>query len=137
MMIDFRNAFNAQQLLFETQHGVMISRVDNLILPFQVGILEKEQGVRQRLRFNVRVASRETGRVGENLQKTFDYRLIIETLDIISKARHVPLLEEIAEEVAGVVLCHPLSLGMWIRIEKLDLLSNCESFGIERVFIQH
>jgi dihydroneopterin aldolase len=131
-----RYPLNAHALLFEVQPDVMISRVDGLILPFQVGILEKEQGMRQRLRFHVRVASRETGRVGDQLQKTFDYRLIIETLEILSRARHVPLLEEIAEEVAGVVLSHPLGLGLWMRIEKLDLLTNCDSFGIERVFIK-
>ncbi len=127
----------AEELLFQVHHGVMVSRVDNFILPFQVGILPKEIGMTQRLRFNVRVASKEMGRVGENLQLSFDYRLIVETLEILSKAKHVPLLEEIAEELAGVVLSHPLGLGLWVRIEKLDLLPNAESIGIERVFIRH
>jgi dihydroneopterin aldolase len=127
----------AEELLFQVHHGVMLSRVKNFILPFQVGILPKEVGITQRLRFNVRVASKEMGRVGENLQLSFDYRLIVETLEILSKAKHVPLLEEIAEELAGVVLSHPLGLGLWVRIEKLDLLPNAESLGIERVFLKH
>jgi dihydroneopterin aldolase len=127
----------AEELLFKVHHGVMISRLSDFILPFRVGILPKEQGVTQRLRFNVRVASKEMGRVGENLQQSFDYRLIVETLEILSKSKHVPLLEEIAEELASVVLSHPLGLGLWVRIEKLDLLTNAESVGIERVFVKH
>ena len=127
----------AEDLLFRVNHGVMLSRLDQLILPFQVGILPKEQGLSQRLRFNVRVASKEMGRVGENLQLSFDYRMIVETLEILSKSRHILLLEEIAEELAGVVLSHPLGLGLWVRIEKLDLLPHAESIGIERVFMKY
>jgi (5-formylfuran-3-yl)methyl phosphate synthase len=127
---------NAQELLFTPQQGVMLARVDGLVLPFQVGILPQEIGITQRVRFHVRVASKETGRVGKNLEKSFDYRLILDTLEILSKDRHVPLLEEIAEELATVIMAHPLALGIWVRIEKLDLLPHCESFGIERVFLK-
>ncbi|MCX5920484.1 MAG: dihydroneopterin aldolase [Candidatus Melainabacteria bacterium] len=120
--------------------GVTIAEVKNWVLPFQVGILPQEQGLTQPLRFHVRVAVSATtvqpldDGVGwqQTLAGSFDYRIIIDTLQALAEAGHTNLLEDIATAVETACLGHPQVLGLWLKIEKLGLLPNAESIGIER-----
>ena len=120
--------------------GVTIAEVKNWVLPFQVGILPQEQGLTQPLRFHVRVAvSATTAQPSEHgvgwqqtLAGSFDYRIIIDTLQALAEAGHTNLLEDIALAVERACLEHPQVLGLWLKIEKLGLLPNAESIGIER-----
>jgi dihydroneopterin aldolase len=126
--------------------GVTVAEVKNWTLPFQVGILPEEQGITQPLRFHVRVAVasappsspqaeqpiRHENNWQHALDESFDYRIVINTLQALAQAGHTHLLEEIASAVEQACLGHPHVLGLWIKIEKLGLLPNAESIGIER-----
>ena len=121
--------------------GVTVAEVKNWTVPFQVGILLEEQGVTQPLRFHVRVAvaspPAQTPQLNEthwqqSLDASFDYRIVINTLQLLADSGHTQLLEEIATVVEQACLGHPHVLGLWIKIEKLGLLPNAESIGIER-----
>ena len=119
--------------------GVTIAEVKQWTLPFQVGILPEEQGVTQPLRFHVRVAvvSPQSTLFNNNdwqshLDASFDYRIIIHTLQSLADAGHTQLLEDIATVVEQACLNHPNVLGLWIKIEKLGLLPHADSIGIER-----
>jgi dihydroneopterin aldolase len=118
--------------------GVTVAEVKNWVLPFQVGILPEEQGVTQPLRFHVRVAvALPPGALNQAdwqqaLDGSFDYRIVINTLQVLADSGHTNLLEDIALAVERACLGHPQVLGLWLKIEKLGLLPNAESIGIER-----
>jgi dihydroneopterin aldolase len=118
--------------------GVTVAEVKNWVLPFQVGILPEEQGVTQPLRFHVRVAvASPQGALNQAdwqqaLDGSFDYRIVINTLQVLADSGHTNLLEEIASAVERACLGHPQVLGLWLKIEKLGLLPNAESIGVER-----
>lgn len=118
--------------------GVTVAEVKNWVLPFQVGILPEEQRVTQPLRFHVRVAvASPQGEQNEAdwqqaLDGSFDYRIVINTLQVLAESGHTNLLEDIALAVERACFGHPQVLGLWLKIEKLGLLPNAESIGIER-----
>ncbi len=121
--------------------GVMVAEVKNWTLAFRVGILPEEQGVTQPLRFHVRVAVASPSLVEEptnavdwqsRLDESFDYRVVINTLSTLAASGHTNLLEEIATAVEVACLKHVQVLGLWLKIEKLGLLPNAQSIGIER-----
>lgn len=130
--------FTAECLTHPTA-GVTIAEISRWVVPFCVGILPQEQGVTQPLRFSVRVAVRSPHKPVSALEgwqagldASFDYRIVIDTIQELAVATHTPLLEEIATTVEQVCLQHPNVLGLWLKIEKIGLLSGADSIGIER-----
>lgn len=118
--------------------GVTIAEISNWIVPFSVGILPQEQGVTQPLRFSVRVGvqTATTLPASDNwqtgLDASFDYRIVIDTIQLLATTPQIPLLEDIATNIEKACLQHPNVLGLWLKIEKIGLLAGANSIGIER-----
>ena len=56
----------------------------------------------------------------DNIERTFDYDLIIKGIKAIVARGHISLVETLAEEVAALCLAHPRTVAVTVRIEKLD-----------------
>ena len=117
--------------------GVTVAEIANWVVPFAVGILPQEQGVTQPLRFCVRVAVQHTTPPPTDdwqtgLDASFDYRIVIDTIQALATHSQIPLLEDIATTIEQACLQHPNVLGLWLKIEKIGLLAGADSIGIER-----
>lgn len=117
--------------------GVTVAEIANWVVPFTVGILPQEQGVTQPLRFCVRVAAQTTTTPPTDdwqtgLDASFDYRIVIDTIQALATHSQIPLLEDIATTIEQACLQHPNVLGLWLKIEKIGLLAGADSIGIER-----
>ena len=56
--------------------------------------------------------------------------VVVATKDIINQG-HIYLVESLAEQIADRILAMPKTLAVRVRIEKLDVLEDVGSVGIE------
>ena len=95
--------------------------VHDLVLDCEIGVYRNEKGVTQRVRFSVDVdLTPASSALDDNIDRTFDYDLIIKGIKAIVARGHISLVETLAEEVAALCLAHPRTVAVTVRIEKLD-----------------
>jgi dihydroneopterin aldolase len=110
----------------------------DLILAARIGIYAGEQGVTQRIRVNVDLGVREDapgtsrGAVGrDDLARVVDYAVVADRVRGIVAAGHVNLVETLAERIAEACLDDERVVLSRIRVEKLEVLPDGESAGVE------
>lgn len=98
-----------------------------------IGVYASEHGVRQRIRVNVDLGVDEpgTGVGGDELARVVDYAVILRRVGEIVAAGHVRLVETLAERIAEACLADPRVALARIRVEKLDVVPNGSSAGVE------
>ncbi|MGI8723976.1 MAG: dihydroneopterin aldolase [Methyloceanibacter sp.] len=95
--------------------------VHDLVLDCEIGVYTNEKGVTQRVRFSVDVdLTPAASALDHNIERTFDYDLIIKGIKGIVAHGHISLVETLAEDVAALCLAHPRTATVTVRIEKLD-----------------
>ena len=113
--------------------------VRDLVLNAQIGVYAHEQGCTQRVRVNLdlaiedqQAANLSRPAVGaDDLQRVVDYDSIINAVRDIIATGHVQLVETLAERVAEACL-HDLRVrSAKVMIEKLDVLPDAASVGVE------
>ena len=82
--------------------------IRDLVLPCRIGVHRHEHGAPQRVRINLDLAVRE-----------------------IVGRRHINLVETLAEEIASMCLEDGRVRSARVRIEKLDVLPDAVSVGVE------
>jgi dihydroneopterin aldolase len=95
--------------------------VHDYVLDVEIGVHHQEKGVTQRVRFSVDVdvtPSRED--IDDDIDRTFNYDVIINGIKSIVARGHINLVETLAEEVAQLCLDHPRVARVTVSIEKLD-----------------
>lgn len=102
------------------------------VASFPMGILPQERTTTQRLKIQVVVDCADPGRVAEQLQATYDYAPILQTLAQLQGER-LDLLETLCERVAEVAFANPLPWRVTVRVDKLDLLPGDAVIGLTRV----
>ena len=66
-----------------------------------------------------------------NLSSIVNYEDVIKTIKKISDRKHYPLLETLAEEIFRKLFLETKIKKIKLRIEKLDIIKNTSSVGIE------
>lgn len=106
----------------------MLTRVfvRDLVLDTQIGVHEREQGKRQRVRFNVDLWVRlpEGGPQRDRLDEVLNYSTIVKGIRDIVTEGHTNLVETLAERVAQMALRDPRVARTLVRVEKLDVYEN-------------
>ncbi len=106
--------------------------VRNLVLPASIGIHSFEKTGAQRIRVNVDLAVRETDQPpADEIGQVVCYEEITEGIKAITGRGHVNLVETLAEDIAAMCLEDPRVRSARVRVEKLDILENAESVGVE------
>ena len=105
--------------------------VRDLVRTVGVGILASERGVTQRVRFTVTLDLGE-GIAPEGDEPAVSYVDIVEAIDA-ETAGHSPLLEQLAERVAGRLLANSRVARADLVIEKLDILKGEGILGVHMV----
>ena len=106
--------------------------VKDLIIKILVGIHNFEKKKKQRVRFNIEIIIDSNLAPDEsNLNSIVNYEDIIKSIKKITNKRHYPLLETLGEDIFFRLFKDTKIKKIKLRIEKLDIIKNTSSVGIE------
>ena len=106
--------------------------IKNLILNIFIGIHDFEKKKKQRVRFNIEVVTNpDIIPNNKDLSTILNYEDIINKIKILVKKQHHELIEDLAENIFKIIFKNRLAKKINIKIEKLDIVKNSESVGIE------
>ena len=106
--------------------------VKDLIIKILVGIHNFEKKKKQRVRFNIKINIDPNLAPDEsNLNSIVNYEDIIKSIKKITNKRHYPLLETLGEDIFFRLFKDTKIKKIKLRIEKLDIIKNTSSVGIE------
>jgi dihydroneopterin aldolase len=111
----------------------------DLVLPASIGVHPHEHTGTQRVRINVDLGVDDDGAralsrpsVGrDDLRRVVDYEGVANAVRAIVASRHVMLVETLAERIAESCLADPRVHLARVRVEKLDVLADAASAGVE------
>lgn len=105
----------------------------DMVLAASIGVYQREHEAPQRIRVNVDLAVDDaSAEVGpDDLARVVDYGAVAESVRRIVAAGHVRLVETLAERIAEACLSDSRVATARIRVEKLDILPDAESAGVE------
>ena len=106
--------------------------INDLVLKIFVGIHDFEKKKKQRVRFNL-VINIDQNLIpnDKDLKSIVNYEQVIKTIMRITSRKHYPLLETLAEKIFSKLFENLRIKKILLRIEKLDVIKNTTSVGIE------
>ena len=106
--------------------------IKNLILNVFIGIHNFEKKKKQRVRFNIEVVTNHYIKPSnKDLSTILNYEDLIDKIKLLVKKQHHELIEDLAENIFEIIFQNRLVKKISIKIEKLDIIKNSESVGIE------
>ena len=111
----------------------------DLVLQASIGVHPHEHAAPQRVRINVDLGVEDDGArllsrqpVGrDDLARVVDYEKLAVQVRSLVAAGHVRLVETLAERIAEACLADPRVHLARVRVEKLDILADATSAGME------
>ena len=106
--------------------------IKNLILNMFIGIHNFEKEKKQRVRFNIEVVTNPHIKPNnKDLSTILNYEDLINKIKLLVKKQHHDLIEDLAENIFKIIFQNKLVKKTNIKIEKLDIIKNSESVGVE------
>ncbi len=106
--------------------------IKNLILKIYIGLHNFEKKKKQRVRFNIDITTDSNIKPdNNNLLSIVNYEDTIDKITSITKEKHHELLEDLAENIFDIIFKSKIVKKVSLKIEKLDIIKNTESVGIE------
>ena len=106
--------------------------IKNLILNMFIGIHNFEKKKKQRVRFNIEVITNPHIKPSnKDLSTILNYEDLINKIKLLVKKQHPDLIEDLAENIFKIIFPNKLVKKTNIKIEKLDIIKNSESVGVE------
>ncbi len=106
--------------------------IKNLILNISVGLHDFEKKEKQRVRFNIEISTDSNIKPDNtNLLSIVNYEDTINKITNITKTKHHELLEDLAENIFDVIFKSKIVKKVKLKLEKLDIIKDTESVGIE------
>ena len=106
--------------------------IKDLVLKILVGIHSFEKKKKQRVKFNVEINTDPNLNPNQdNLDSIVNYEDIINNIKKITNKKHYPLLETLSEDIFFKLFKDRKIKKIKLRIEKLDIIKNTSSVGIE------
>ena len=106
--------------------------IKNLILNIFIGIHNFEKKKKQRVRFNIEIITAPNIKPdNKDLSTILNYEEVINKIKSLVKNQHHELIEDLAENIFTIIFQNRLAKKINIKIEKLDIIKNSESVGIE------
>jgi len=105
--------------------------IKNLILNIFIGIHNFEKRKKQKVRFNIEIITDPNINPSKkNMTTILNYETIVNKINFLVKKKHHDLLEELAENIFDVIFKFKLVNKVKIKIEKLEIIKETESVGI-------
>ena len=106
--------------------------IKNLMLKISIGLHDFEKKKKQRVRFNIDISTNSNIKPDyNNLSSIVNYEDIINKITDLTKNKHHELLEDLAENIFDIIFKDKIVKKVKIKLEKLDIIKNTESVGIE------
>jgi len=106
--------------------------IKNLVLNIFIGIHDFEKKKKQRVRFNIEVITNPFVKPNnKDLKTILNYEEIINKIKDLVRKEHHELLEDLAENIFTIIFQNRLAQKAKIKIEKLEIIKNSESVGVE------
>ena len=106
--------------------------IKNLILNISVGLHDFEKKEKQRVRFNIDISTDSNIKPDNtNLSSIVNYEDTINKIINITKTKHHELLEDLAENIFDIIFKSKIVKKVKLKLEKLDIIKDTESVGIE------
>ena len=108
--------------------------IKNLILKISIGLHDFEKRKKQRVRFNIDISTDSNIKPSNNnLSSIVNYEDTINKITYITEKKHHELLEDLAENIFNIIFKSKIVKKVNLKLEKLDIIKNTESVGIEVV----
>ena len=106
--------------------------VRDLELNANIGVYHREKGRAQPVRINVDLTVVESDAALEDqLSNVVDYGAVVDGIKLILGSGHLNLVETLAERIAEHCLADPRVRVARVRIEKLQVIAEARSVGVE------
>jgi len=106
--------------------------IRDLLLDAHIGVHRHEKGRRQRVRINIDLTVLENGpNSGDDLANVVCYEDIVAKVKALIEVEHINLAETMAERIAGRCLEDSRVQSARIRVEKLTVITEAASVGVE------
>ena len=118
-----------KEINYKSKRKVVIK---NLIISMFIGIHDFEKRKKQRVKFNITITT--DSKIEPNkkeLSTILDYEKVIKNLTLLVGKKHYDLLEELSESIFEMIFKNKLVKKVNLKLEKLDIIKNAESVGIE------
>ena len=118
----------------DARAGIRHVFVRDFVLQCSIGVHQYEREATQRVRINLDLAVREgdsNGNLDDDLANVVCYEELTKGVRKLVGGDHVNLVETLAEDVAALCLIDDRVRSARVRIEKLDILEDAVSVGVE------
>jgi dihydroneopterin aldolase len=105
--------------------------IRDLVLLCSIGVHRHERDDPQRIRVNIDLAVRDDRDLDDDLGNVVCYEKITLGVRELLSDRHIKLVETVAEEIAAMCLEDGRVSSVRVRVEKLDILPDAASVGVE------
>jgi len=106
--------------------------IKNLILNIFIGIHNFEKKKKQKVRFNIEINTDPKLKPNNrDFSTILNYEEVINKIQIQVKKKHHELLEDLAENIFRIIFQYRIVRKVNLKIEKLDIIKNSESVGID------
>ena len=103
--------------------------VKDLILLLSVGIHQFEKLEKQRVKFNIEITTDPN--LKPDIKSIVNYESVINDIKRLTKKTHFELLESLSESLFDEIFRNKKIKKIKLRIEKLDIIKETNSVGIE------
>ena len=103
--------------------------IEDLILSISIGIHNFEKLKRQRVKFNIEITTDPN--LKTDIKSIVNYENVIITIKKITEKKHFELLEELSESIFDEVFKNKKIKKIKLKIDKLDIIKETKSVGIE------
>ena len=110
---------------------IYLVKIRRLLVDMFIGVHEHEKQTKQRVAIDVEL---ELDYPAEGFSKGIYknvgcYETLVDRIKNLSKEGHVVLVETFADKIADIALDDERVISAAIRVEKLDVFSDCEAVG--------
>ena len=105
--------------------------VKDLILLISVGIHQFEKQKKQKVKFNLVITTDPN--LKSDIKSIVNYENVINDIKNITEKKHFELLESLSENIFDVIFKNKRIKKVKLQIEKLDIIKEAKSVGIEVV----
>ena len=105
--------------------------VKDLILLISVGIHQFEKQKKQKVKFNLVITTDPN--LKSDIKSIVNYENVINDIKKITEKKHFELLESLSESIFDVIFKNKRIKKVKLQIEKLDIIKETKSVGIEVV----
>ena len=106
--------------------------IKDLTLNILVGIHNFEKKKKQRVKFNIEILTDPyVSPNRKDLNSILNYEEVVVKIEKLTDFKHHDLLEDLAENIFNMIFKNKLVKKINLKIEKLDILKNTKSVGIE------